>query len=243
MATDVNFGLQQYSTLDPRLIATCALWLDATDSSTLTLADSSVTAWNDKSGNGRHATGGTSPTRTTNGIRFNGSTQWLTTSYTARPTAESVFVVVTWTGTANGAYPILGAIQANTRGYHVNQTGGVASIQWNRNGIGGYASTSGVTTSVQFLSSGIFGSSAGTTGLNGGARSASATLTFAGTAGSETLIGRNTTAYFVGTLHEILVYSVALTESQRKRVEGYLAWKWGLQTKLPSSHSSSTFRP
>ena len=228
----------------PTALANCALWLDAADSSTITGAFS-VSAWNDKSGNGRHATASAGqPTRTTNGIRFNGSTQWLTTSYTARPTAESVFVVVTWTGTANAAYPILGAIQANTRGYHVNQTGGVASIQWNRNGVGGYASTSGVTTSVQFLSSGIFGSSAGTTGLNGGARSASATFTFAAAiAGSVTLIGRNTTAYFVGTLHEILVYSVALTESQRKRVEGYLAWKWGLQTKLPSSHSSSTFRP
>jgi hypothetical protein len=38
----------------PTQIAGCQLWLDAADSNTLTLSGSSVTAWNDKSGNNYH---------------------------------------------------------------------------------------------------------------------------------------------------------------------------------------------
>jgi hypothetical protein len=40
----------------------------------------------------------------------------------------------------------------------------------------------------------------------------------------------------VGYIAEILVFSSAIPGSQqRRRVEGYLAWKWGLQDKLPSA--------
>ena len=35
---------------------------------------------------------------------------------------------------------------------------------------------------------------------------------------------------------EILVYSVGFNMSQIRQVEGYLAWKWGIQGNLPSTH-------
>jgi hypothetical protein len=95
---------------------------------------------------------------------------------------------------------------------------------------------------VKFLSSGVFTGTGGTTGVNGGAQSTSAAFTL--TAGSATTsIGSGTAGYFKGTVYEIVVYSVALTESQRKLVEGYLAWKWGVQTSLPASHPYARFRP
>jgi hypothetical protein len=37
-------------------------------------------------------------------------------------------------------------------------------------------------------------------------------------------------------IHELLVYNTVLTIPERQRVEGYLAWKWGLNSKLPSTH-------
>jgi autotransporter-associated beta strand protein len=40
----------------PTLISNCALWLDAADRKTITMSGSNVTAWADKSGNGRDAT-------------------------------------------------------------------------------------------------------------------------------------------------------------------------------------------
>ena len=57
-----------------------ALWLDASDSSTLTLSASSVDEWRDKSGNGRHFTGSGSsrPTWAADEITFDGVDDRLT---------------------------------------------------------------------------------------------------------------------------------------------------------------------
>jgi len=39
-----------------------------------------------------------------------------------------------------------------------------------------------------------------------------------------------------GYIGEILIYNTVLPVAQRQQVEGYLAWKWGLNSQLPSSH-------
>ena len=39
-----------------------------------------------------------------------------------------------------------------------------------------------------------------------------------------------------GYISEILIYSDVLSTTDRQSVEGYLAWKWGINTSLPSSH-------
>ena len=44
-------------------------------------------------------------------------------------------------------------------------------------------------------------------------------------------------------VYEILIYSSVLSTSQRQQVEGYLAWKWGLQSSLPSTHAYAHFSP
>ena len=201
-----------------------------------------MTAWADKSGNGRNATGGASPATATNGVFFNGTT-YLSTTYSAVPTAESVFVVVTWTGTTDRNYCIIGTSATNGRNYNVIRAGSVASIKWDKWGVGGYALTSGITSNVQFMSSGVYNGTTGTTGLNGGAQSTAAAFTFSGT--GTTNIGTGVLGdYFVGTINEIIVYSAALTESERKDVEGYLAWKWGgLQSSLPTTHPFKKLRP
>jgi len=42
--------------------------------------------------------------------------------------------------------------------------------------------------------------------------------------------------YMNGDIAEILVYFANLSDAQRQQVEGYLAWKWGLQGNLPTTH-------
>lgn len=230
----------------PTTLANCALWLDGMDSTTITIASSVVTDWTDKSGNGRTASSSStpsSPTRSTDGVDFNGST-YLTTLYSAVPTAETVFVVATWTGTTNVNYALLGSTLGNGRGYYINQTAGVPTIRWDKNGVNGYAQTSGVTKDVRFMSSGVFTGSAGTTGLNGGAQSTSVAFSFSGTGITRIgAAGGFPGDPYLGTINEILVYSVALTATQRQQVEGYLAWKWGVQKNLPSTHPYYNFRP
>lgn len=39
-----------------------------------------------------------------------------------------------------------------------------------------------------------------------------------------------------GYIYELVVYNSALSTSDREAVEGYLAWKWGVQDLLPSAH-------
>lgn len=39
-----------------------------------------------------------------------------------------------------------------------------------------------------------------------------------------------------GFIGEVLIYTTAVSAAQRQRVEGYLAWKWGLQAQLPYDH-------
>jgi hypothetical protein len=51
------------------------------------------------------------------------------------------------------------------------------------------------------------------------------------------------TAYYpmYGTMYEVIIYNTALTTAQRQKVEGYLAWKWGLQNSLVSTHPYKLF--
>jgi hypothetical protein len=44
-------------------------------------------------------------------------------------------------------------------------------------------------------------------------------------------------------IHEFLCFSEYFTESQRFVVEGYLAWKWGIQSQLPVGHPYKNARP
>jgi len=44
-------------------------------------------------------------------------------------------------------------------------------------------------------------------------------------------------------IHEFLCFSDYFTDSQRQLVEGYLAWKWGLQSQLPRGHPYINARP
>jgi hypothetical protein len=66
------------------------------------------------------------------------------------------------------------------------------------------------------------------------------------TAGNITTIGSradNVNVYFIGDIAEIVVFDTVLADTDRQLVEGYLAWKWGLQTQLPAAHPYATTPP
>jgi hypothetical protein len=39
-----------------------------------------------------------------------------------------------------------------------------------------------------------------------------------------------------GYIYEIVVYNTTLSSGDQRKVEGYLAWKWGIQGSLPTTH-------
>ena len=98
--------------------------------------------------------------------------------------------------------------------YNVNNN--TSYMQWKNGGGGGGAPTlQGVTYQVNFM-----------------------TTPFTGF-----YIGRRADMYtgMIGNISEVLFYNNTLANStagntMRQQVEGYLAWKWGLQSKLPTDH-------
>lgn len=55
--------------------------------------------------------------------------------------------------------------------------------------------------------------------------------------------GTATFTLFTGSISEILYYKDQLSLAQICTVEGYLAWKWGLQANLPNIHPFKNFPP
>jgi hypothetical protein len=52
-----------------------------------------------------------------------------------------------------------------------------------------------------------------------------------------------TTEPWYGYIGEVLIYSNAVTDAERQAVEGYLAWKWGVNANLPTTHAFPLIKP
>lgn len=93
----------------PQTISGLALWLDASDASSITLDGSSnVSQWNDKSGNGRHVTQSTALNRpgftAGDGLQYTSAGHTLTNATSLNWTGgDSLFVAFRCTGTAGYA--------------------------------------------------------------------------------------------------------------------------------------------
>ena len=87
----------------------------------------------------------------------------------------------------------------------------------------------------------------GTQKLNiNGTEGNSTAVTFTGNIGLQLNIGwsgYNDNDLFSGSISEILIYNSTLTTDNIQSIEGYLAWKWGLEQQLPSSHSYFSHSP
>jgi hypothetical protein len=234
-----------------------ALWLDAADTTTLTLSGSNVTAWADKSGNGRNAVGTTS-NPTYNATGFNSrptvtfSNNILTSSgWSLAPNRQFAwFIVVHLTSLTNIWQRIL--ISAS-----VGYPNGYLGTHSSTSNILGIAGSTTITAPIATgtlspqLVTYLFGTSelssnTSAVSVNGGTFS-----TLAGNTGdigtNGVIIGTDTGGglgdRFLGNLSEVICYNSNVTQPQRQQVEGYLAAKWGLQARLPSTHPFAKVRP
>jgi hypothetical protein len=216
----------------PLDIAGCALWLDASDAGSITQSSGLVSQWNDKSGNTRHATasGSNRPTLTAaaqNGravLAFDGtanqmqidSTFLVTSNATifavARRTSGSFGAVITSKGTGDTSPALQHASGAWQIGHSVN------------------LSIIGATAGHAVLSGTI---SAGATAAyaNGLIQDSDASSGTLSSDATKTYIGTYRAAIanvLAGEIAEIIVYPTALSNTDRARVEAYLAAKWGI---------------
>ena len=241
----------------PTSIPGCALWLDATDSTSMTLSGSNLSQWRDKSSNAFAGTAVSSPTLQSNSInglsavQFNGSSQYITFGNVLNlgTSSISVFAVTRFTGDAG--------IVGKTSSRWVSGRWGLYRFA-SDGGLVWYAdaSPSGAnivhadtkvadTTTTTRLLQGSWDRSTLSLTQNGTQRASNTFVNTSNLSNTDTLLvggygngdgtGVRSDFFLNGVIGEILVYLGALTVSQRQQVEGYLAWKWGLQANLPGS--------
>uniref|UniRef100_A0A6C0LBX7 receptor protein-tyrosine kinase n=1 Tax=viral metagenome TaxID=1070528 RepID=A0A6C0LBX7_9ZZZZ len=229
----------------PLLVSGLNLWWDGSDplnTGTAPANGASLTTWFDKGGNGYNAPASTAATysSTTKAITFSNS--FYTSTYPANPTNESVFIVYNITS-ANGTVMMIGA---NTGGREVamssNTTFGIVN-----SGVIWGTTVSGVGTLNQSYLGETFVSGGTNTyaSINGSLTLTGPTAVTAFTSGVVTNLGREGTASlpFYGNIMEILIYNSFLPILERQKVEGYLAWKWGIQANLPATHPYYSAKP
>ena len=62
---------------------------------------------------------------------------------------------------------------------------------------------------------------------------------------SRTIFGvsRDSSGSFRGLVGEIVIVTSALSTTDRQKLEGYLAWKWGTASTLPAGHPYRSVPP
>jgi hypothetical protein len=246
------------ATFQPTQISGLALWLDASDRSTIT-GTNPITAWSDKSGTNRTVTfSGTSTYNSTSRVVSTTSSSFFYANVDSRKTVTTflnVFIVYRW--------------QASGAGTNQSLWGNDVGGGWNRLQLLSFPAASSIAYGLGYI--GALPNAVIVSGLNNGNQliyqaayafgipnatgayvNASEATSFVteGPAQSETsttntYFGTINAANYIGTLdfNEILIYTTSITTAQRQQVEGYLAWKWSLQGSLPSTHPYKTFQP
>ena len=250
------------STFTPKSISGMSLWLDAADQQSITLSGSNVSQWNDKSGNGSNATatgtvGGI--TKSSAGVVFSGGASWMTIPGIATKLTNTPFVIIvveTFTGNFASKSWFFGD-DANTTvtdstltlGYRqgsgaANGHNGAYSMSFWADDLDDLNFTQLSPTGVTRLWSNYLPTATNRNIRLNGAVDATHTNFTRLNAFATPVLGRaNGLGYYYGTISEIIVYNQDIGLSQIQQVEGYLAWKWGLQNNLPSTHAFKKFKP
>ena len=259
----IPLTIQKNRNFTPTQISGCSLWLDGADpagNGVIPANGTSITSWVDKSLSGNtcsNASSINSPvlySSILNGkpvLSFTGpavlnttTSQWLDNTVMTFPnTKNTIFALVyndnstSKSFTANN-YIISGRADAliSYSSYSGNNFATVigSGSGWNdlntntpSQNMNGVWAITGMTLNTNVLTPYYNG-----TALN----------TKSGTMGSTTgfIIGDAPSGYrgqcWNGYMAEIIMFPTVLGNTQRQQVEGYLAWKWGLQGNLPAGH-------
>ena len=254
------------SIFKPTNYAGCQLWLDAWDplgNGSRQKSPLTLTSWVDKSTSARHATmfNGSSiaysPTAFNNrpALLFT-QTQNMSSAAAAGtfPTAITFFMVYQRTG--GGTYDTLvtrgvGNLAAPIDFYTNISTGNFSRNIGNGTAQADYNTTSGSNFTNVTTPSLYYANATAASGLLDAFNFATPTDPSSGIL-TGVYYGDTGTAIYIGTradsvtkltasVAEVIVYSTTPSDPQRQNIEGYLAWKWGLQ--LPASHPYKNYPP
>jgi len=225
---------------------TTALWLDGADADTITLNSGNVSQWDDKSGNARHATQASSAQQPLYDLAsLNGKNtlafdlDYLTTPASlTQPT--SYFFVARADGTARSdrCYVIDGVNSTNRNIIAMSGTGTSTLAQplsiWASNWL-----NSGFITgdNAWRQHAAVFNGSISELWVDADLKNTGSLPIVNASNGLN--IGTNLSAnadWLIGNVAELIAIDSLVSQSDREKIEGYLAWKWELEANLPSGH-------
>lgn len=236
---------------------TTSLWLDAADASTITESGGAVSQWDDKSGNFNHVAQGDSALRPVYAsavlnslpvVRFDGLNDRLATS--AAILTQQTFGIYAVTANRNPA------IESVTMGQYLGGDAGRTLFYQNGTttrlsaaGGGRGAAIYNGTANNQFHIFGYEGNNTNYTLYYEGASVTTGSITGTNMANTTFKIGEPAAGaagnFFPAALDsaEIVVALAPLSSTDRQKMEGYLAHKWGLTANLPAGHPYKTAAP
>jgi hypothetical protein len=232
----------------PTAISGCQLWMDAADTSLITLSSgSNVSLWGDKSGLGNNLSNASGTTRTTTpggypSIFVNGGQMTtISNNTTTGNLSRSLFMITQTVGGTSrfGTGPHFGATPPNTYGHDLN--------------VGG----NGIFCPYVYTASDVFFTGANSnmyclfSDYNSSTSILRGIINFSITDTKSTTLNTTASPWYLGLrpdgvgvssayVCEIILYNSSLSTEQRQQIEGYLAWKWGLQASLPPTHPNYT---
>jgi hypothetical protein len=241
---------------------TTALWLDASDEDSITLNGSNVSQWDDKSGNNKHASQGTASVQplydevnTLNGLPVLYIDDGYLTGAVVDESAVSIFAVRKCNNPGGSGSVYSNSIFDTADRLSFSSSDGIRFDNFNsdaRFGVdGGFASEANTSTAWQ-IQCGTY--------ENGDSARLYLDAVQVDTGNASGAIVTESSVYTIGRfledssgtvdtkkadlfLAELIITPSVVTESVRQKIEGYLAWKWGLEANLPAAHPYKTAAP
>jgi hypothetical protein len=253
----LNYEIESWNTNSiaaPTNISNCVLWLKS-DAGTLTNSSGAVTNWLDQTGNGNNAINTSTPPTLNNGvingrpaIRFNGSSQYLLSTFTACTGAHTVVYVAVRRGDGNGNSGYCPAVAyyagSTDRGaVHYVKNTGLAGASYpcygngntgSYDGLGSYANGTPYIIALPWQT-GVGGWSVYKNGSVEGSSSSSVNQSDI----TGLTLGYQVTPapsrFWNGDVAEVIVYNRVLTTTELAQVNGYLAVKYGIVVAAPQA--------
>jgi len=248
MAT--SFASSNYSNFPftPLEIPGCAVWFDAADSNTYSGSGTATFQWRSKGIYSLTATSnaGPAPTAATcNGypsIYFPAATTqlltgtipslgatgttWFGVGYnTCNPQPADAAVLI---ASLSPEKSIRWSVAGNYQVYTIEGSP-IGSTNATSNGVRGFIENSNTSNFSVYQ--------------NGSLNTSLSIPSYTGGTNVQFSMGQWNTSGLIGWINEVIIYNSALTLSQYQQVEGYLAWKWGYNSQLPSTHPNYTKAP
>ena len=235
------------NSFSPASISGIKLWLDAQVLTNVILTGSRVTGWNDSSSGANnfvsnaigiinYAQPGMNGRPTLDFTTAVPTTTFLQNTLNLAPSNQlSLFIVLSQTSSGAGNSEIFYTRDDFTYFDLFNNTNSTGNLTLDARSAVERDTGFNIVNSTNNIISVALDTTTGSVYLNGSATSV-ANTSFTGKNLNASLRWAISGGAFKGYIGELITYPSVLSTTDRQKIEGYLAWKWGLQASLPAGH-------